>query len=247
MRASAVRRGCGSRKEGGVYIECGLSPGGSPIENFLFDPPLTIGSGIPAEWLMPHRAPILFERDGAWHVVIWVGSDAYPSIWDYIEEVRVAGSSRRVSTTFDFSKLGPFSRQYFVHEEGANDVDAIVSTLCPIRVPARVSPSTGPEALHPLDGPGVKCIGFTKYLPAPTPGEYREVIEADGTRTRTLPCGRSYTLFPPPDTTMVAEPAVFLQLPITGVAMVNKGDGSFPQPTEERVRKANVETFRADE
>ena len=34
-KADPVERGCGDREPGGVYCECGLSPRGRPLEEFL--------------------------------------------------------------------------------------------------------------------------------------------------------------------------------------------------------------------
>ena len=45
-KADPVPRGCGEREPGGVYAECGLSPRGRPLEEFLFDPPLPIPEGL---------------------------------------------------------------------------------------------------------------------------------------------------------------------------------------------------------
>jgi hypothetical protein len=45
-KAIAEPRGCGDREEGGVYAECGPSPYGSPLEHFLFDPPLPLPDGL---------------------------------------------------------------------------------------------------------------------------------------------------------------------------------------------------------
>ena len=40
--AIPVARGCGTRKKGGCYAECGLSDDGLPLEHFLFDPPIVL-------------------------------------------------------------------------------------------------------------------------------------------------------------------------------------------------------------
>ncbi len=58
-RAIPDERGCGDREPGGVYAESGLSRYGSPLEYFLFDPPLPLPAGVdlvnkPQLWLLPN-------------------------------------------------------------------------------------------------------------------------------------------------------------------------------------------------
>jgi len=76
-------RGCGkTRVRGGVYAEVGTGPGGRPIEEFLFDPPIL----IPAGFNVPNRGVLLTERNGVWHVVDRVGNEFYPCPADFVEE-----------------------------------------------------------------------------------------------------------------------------------------------------------------
>lgn len=242
-QALPVRRGCGSRREGGVYIECGVTEdGGSPIEAFLFDPPLT---DVPDEWLKPHRTPTVFEGDGVSHVVIWVGAEFYPNVFDFIEETRVAGASRRVPSMFDFSKLTAQSRMYFVHASAV------------VEGPFLTAPTHCPKRLHALDAAdetvrieSSRCLGFAKYLPTSDVNGYvTSSVPAGNYRTRTLPCGHSYEMPETPnpvDVPLETRPAIFLQLPLTGIACVNKNDGSFDEKIETRVKTANVPLYRVD-
>jgi len=103
-----VTRGCGSRKSGGVYVECGLSDRGVDISNFMLDPV------TPFE-MDTHRGQEIRERDGTFHLFDHVGAAHYPTAADIYEEVRRHGASRRASPTQKFELLGPDSRMILVH------------------------------------------------------------------------------------------------------------------------------------
>lgn len=109
---ASIVRGCGKREQGGVYAECGRSPLGRPIEDFLLCPPVLVdaaGMGL---------SPIgvkLIEHNGVCHVWDWVGSKYYPNVADFVEEVRRFGLSRRISKGLDFSKLTEQSRIFLLH------------------------------------------------------------------------------------------------------------------------------------
>jgi hypothetical protein len=38
----AVIRGCGTRVAGGIYLVCSLSPNGTPLADFIVDPPIPL-------------------------------------------------------------------------------------------------------------------------------------------------------------------------------------------------------------
>jgi hypothetical protein len=112
IATQGVTRGCGTRQEGGLYLECGTRPGrGRPLEFFLADPPvpMTCDSKVGVE---------LIERGGVVHVLDWVGEQHYPAITDFLEEGRVLGFSRRISNTLDLSRLTAESRILVVHARG---------------------------------------------------------------------------------------------------------------------------------
>lgn len=256
--ASPVKRGCGTRKKGGVYLECGHSPFGAPVEAFLFDPPLKLG--IPDEWMKPNRSPQLFEREGVTHVVIWVGSEFYPNLFDFVEEVRVAGASRRVPSTFDFSKLSSESRMYFVHAhalvDGATVRDYVVArngeTLpgvsfdgcnCPrLEQDQRRHTFATTDEAHATQSQS--CLGLAKYLPTSDAHDYKTETNQTG-RTRVLPCGHRYELAA--ERELSSSPAVFMHLPLTAITCVTKSDGSFNDMTEARVRSSRgVHVIKTD-
>jgi hypothetical protein len=111
-KAIPVTRGCGTRVRGGLYAESGMSPFGSPVEAFLCDPPLILDF---ARLGVIPRGTHLVELKGVTHVFDWVGSNHYPNVADFVEEVRRFGVSRRLSPQLDFSKLTPESRLFLVH------------------------------------------------------------------------------------------------------------------------------------
>lgn len=111
--ATIVERGCGERKSGGIYAECGLGPGGLPLDRFLVDPPAPIPAGLD----IINKAQVWEHKDsGVFHLVIWVGAEHYSYVADIIEEIRLYGASRRIGSMVDLSKLTPGqSRMILAH------------------------------------------------------------------------------------------------------------------------------------
>jgi hypothetical protein len=110
--ATPVARGCGSRERGGVYAEVGFSENGSPLEDFLLDPPELLDV---AKLGISPRGTTLIPHGKLFHLVDWVGSKFYPNVADYLEEARRFGISRRLAKNLDFSKLTPGSRIILLH------------------------------------------------------------------------------------------------------------------------------------
>lgn len=107
-------RGCGSRSEGMPYCCCGTSPNGMPIEYFLIDPALPWPGKFQRGTKILPRNPK--DPNSINDLVIFVGEKYYQSAWDFVEETRRFGASRKVSPTLPFEKLTPFkSRMVFVH------------------------------------------------------------------------------------------------------------------------------------
>ncbi|MFI5294370.1 MAG: hypothetical protein ACHQ0Y_05025 [Thermodesulfovibrionales bacterium] len=103
-----IIRGCGKRVPGGLYVCSGLAPYGTPIEHFIIDPPIAYDTE-------PFRAPLIFEKEGKNHVMLWVGAEHYPWPSDMVEEIRNFGVSKRIPNNFDLSKLEPGSMLFLVH------------------------------------------------------------------------------------------------------------------------------------
>jgi hypothetical protein len=255
-RALAGKRGCGTRVAGGCYVECGTSENGVPIEFWLEDPPLDWAQIGKFEWFESHRAPIVVEHNGANHLVIWIGEEFYPNVFDFIEETRVLGASRRIPSGFDFSQITAGSRMILVHPRAQMDGTAIKELECPCPRHALRAGTRSFKPAHDSFEAEPHCIGAALYVPkddvhgVANVYDYRS-LSTISTQVRRIACGHTYRVFELPEVVQPDElkpkPAVFLQLPITGVCMVNQKDGSFDPKVEDRVRKAGVETFRADE
>src|SRR5262249_38923290 len=78
-----MKRQCGYRKKGGVYLTVPTSEDGAPIEYFLVDPPQPVELG--ALGIAP-RGVHLIENEGVWHVFDVVGQESYPNVADFVEE-----------------------------------------------------------------------------------------------------------------------------------------------------------------
>src|SRR5579863_5482931 len=114
-KAVPDERGCGQRTPGGLYVECGLSPYGRPLEDFLIDPPLSLPTGIdlvnkPQLW--PRTDPASQEAvvdvetgRPVYDLLIHIGAEYYPYAPDYIEETRRMGASRKLNPNLDLAKL----------------------------------------------------------------------------------------------------------------------------------------------
>lgn len=111
----SIVRGCGKRVISGAYWETGLTPYGSPLEDFILDPPVRIDA---APLGLSPIGVKLIEKDGVWHLVDWVGSAHYPNAADILEETKRFGLSRRLPQTLEFDKLTPASRILLVHAKG---------------------------------------------------------------------------------------------------------------------------------
>lgn len=87
-------------------------PGGKPIEDFLFDPPVLMN----AEALgIKSLGVTAIESNGVIHLIDVVGSKFYPNVADFIEEVRRLGLSRKIASNFNFSQLTWESRIIVMH------------------------------------------------------------------------------------------------------------------------------------
>lgn len=208
-------RRCGDgRTEGGLYLESGLGVGGSPLEDFLMDPPVAIPADLAAT-LTKIGVTLVPGGEGRPHDVIdWVGSGHYPYASDFLEEGREKGFSRKVSPGLDFALLGPGSRLIFVHERGrvANHGEHTAEHLPGFACP------TG-NLSH---GPGSDCTGLLyAHAPGETPGFGGRAYRA-GAPGLPYPVGPLGPGAPAP----VYQPAMIAALPLTNITLVTNGDGS---------------------
>jgi hypothetical protein len=59
----------------------------------------------------------MIERNGVFHVLDWVGTNHYPNVADFVEEVTRHGVSRRMPSNLRFDLLTSASRLLLVHEK----------------------------------------------------------------------------------------------------------------------------------
>lgn len=107
-------RGCGTRSKGGVYLCVGLSKNGRPIEEFLIDPLFA--------WDFHRGFKIVLDPSKEFNnVLIFVGQEpgkgkGYKHFWQFVEESRNYGISRKVTPEFPFEQLTPGkSKMIFCH------------------------------------------------------------------------------------------------------------------------------------
>jgi hypothetical protein len=222
--AAAVERGCGRRKQGAIYFECGLGPVGRPVDDFLIDPPERLG-----EFDVTPVGVQLIERAGTYHVIDWVGSESYPNVADFVEEVRRFGLSRRAAKVLPFQLISPASRIILVHERAWIDnwseyrepVDARGDRahICPkgilCHMTAQVGPCAGlwwedvveaiPSSMIP--GGAIRQMPSFEYNCRPRP---MKLVDLSGVA---VPLEEKY------------EPAFFASFPISRIAVVKAPDG----------------------
>ncbi len=250
--AQAVERGCGKRKQGGVYIECGLSPVGEPLEHFIMDPPVRLPAGMP---ISPIGVSVV-QRAGAFHVVDWVGAEFYPNVADFLEEVRRFGLSRRVPKNFDFATLSGVTRIILVHPRAwvENVADYRLRALSEglrIGAPVWTCPKNDAGHLALAEDPGRMCAGA--WWQDVTDWESREErvpFGADGPYprgvVRAMPSFRYFAHARPEGFEPQHAPAFFASFPISRVVVVKADDGSHEE-TFRRMQAAGVPVAIVDE
>lgn len=215
-------RGCGQRKKGGVYLTVPESPFGSPLENFLIDPPIVVSL---AELGIGTRGVHLIERNGVTHVFDVVGRKHYPNVADFIEEARLLGISRRAELP-DYSRLTPQSRLVLIHERAhlQNWAELHVAMSepesqafnCPSHIPAIYEEHRQQKAM---------CAGLwwhdVEQMQSEPDGQKGCRVQG----VRTLPCGGTYTgwraacnFFPE------YHHAIFASFPIGAIEVVEDPD-----------------------
>ncbi len=215
----AVKRGCGYRQEGGIYLTTPTSKAGSPIEAFLIDPPIRLNPDL---GVSPIGVTII-TMNGVNHVVDWVGSQHYPNVLDFIEETRRYGLSRRVASTIDFSLLTRESRWIGVHARAMIEnperyyaaLDEDGTRVCPRNKAAHSGPEPATaEALR-------MCVQLYWHdVEGGTPMD-------DVTRAvkRDMPSFTYYAHRAPQYAEPLYSPAMFISLPIKGIDVIRSKSG----------------------
>lgn len=186
---TGIRRGCGFRIPGGLYVCSGLDPDGSPIDEFLIDPPLPYNGER-------FRAPFVFQRGGRQHLMMWVGAEYYPYCSDFVEEVRRFGVSKRIATNFPIERLTKESLLFLVHPRARCEDHGLLP-------PVEYCPKGNAEHIS-VNEP--YCLGHSYTVADPNAG---------GT-TRTIG-DTSYTVYPHSMCKVNYEHSagIFMRVPIT--------------------------------
>lgn len=226
------KRGCGYKQDGGLYACVGLSEHGTPIEEFVVDPPRLWQGGA-------FRAPEISTRsNGINDMVMYVGESHYATIPDYIEEVIRMGVSKRIPEDFPVEALTPGrSRIILVHAKARpNFLFECLGTSPHCKQPDTPHPCT--FNLWPLAG-----------LDAIERGSGKQ--EDSGKITVTIP-SCSYTVTPPavlPEVKVsdssLYDAGVFLALPLSHFEVCSIKAN--PDKQVARVRSANWHVRVVDE
>jgi hypothetical protein len=234
--ALACRRGCGTRIAGGIYLECGLSEGGRPIEEFLIDPPLP----LPPDLVVAAQGVTLIERGGVWHVLDWVGASHYPNVADFVEEVRRFGLSRRIPQNQPFQQITQNSRIILVHSR------AIVTAAAAYR-------PKGGEAEHGYRCPGhidahkdggTMCAGmWWEDLEHGSPCDPEDLRYVE----RTMPSFSYHGRTAPEGAPREYVPGMFASFPLSRIAVVRDPAGKTHELAEEKAKKAWIPVELVDE
>ena len=259
-RAIPEPRGCGESYPGGVYAECGLSPYGSPLEYFLFDPPLPLSEGMdlvnkPQLWLQPDPlsgSPVLDPDTGQpiYDLLIWVGAEHYPEAPDYIEETRRLGASRRLNPQMDLTKLTRRSRMLLAHPHAiiVPGRDLIPPQRCRKHIPYHDQAFFERVFRDELEANEVLDATHDDERVGPCVFKLWDVLPKDGAveifdRLGALPlCMRQigstlYEYEPTGEEVAAWEPGFILGLPISNIALIQFEDGSVNEKAREKLLK----------
>jgi len=219
-----VQRGCGTREEGGVYIETGLSECGKPHEEFWADPP------IPYE-VDSKLGQTLVERDNGdgsstFHIVDWVGASGYPYPTDILEEIAIFGLSRRISSKFPFEYLTRDSHIVLVHGRAvtSDPEEALEFTRESEPEEARLTRHCAladqgdPRHIGSGDEP---CTRFWYY----------DAEDTAPDRVRERP-SFEYCVATEDESELEMEPGIIASYPISRIATIEAEDGSHKAPDQ---------------
>lgn len=236
--ATAVKRGCGERQQGGAYAETGLSERGLPIESFYVDPPIRVNADELG--LTAIGVKLVTRADGTTDVWDVIGSQHYPNVADFLEEVKRFGMSRRLPSSLDFARLGPGSKHVLLHARGyvANwrALELARREGCP-RVAGNHSlvlrgatPETADRycpipPTHDLAVPQHETLCAGLWWDDVTGGEPTLAGQAGVDVTRGMPSFRYGARRVAPEITRDYRLAVVAALPITNIAVIRAADG----------------------
>jgi len=220
MHAVGGRRLCGAgRTAGSVYVESAQPIGGTPIEQYLNDPPIEIA---PEQLNLAPMGVSIIEINGVGHILDWVGSTHYQMPADFIEEARRMGVSRKISRTTDLSKITAQSTIMLVHSK---------AVMTNPRVAQKNPQVICPNGQH---APGEACSALHWLMPDPlnigrrplSSGDYETVVHHG----------------PDPEYTT----GIFMTIPISGLTIIRHHDGSVDMQAQETVERSGFLPHIAD-
>lgn len=238
--AIPAERGCGRRKQGGVYAECGLSEGGRPVEDYLFDPPIL----LPIDLDIAPLGVQLIERNGVTHIVDWIGTEYYPNVADFVEEVRQFGLSRRLPKNLDFGRITKQSRILLIHARAwINNVDEYGWWEC-LTERQDHEPETMVPGLAALPPAQRCCSGIWWYDLQPESDTTPASPLNPRIVNRHMPSFTYLAKLRPPGVKPLYMPAFFAAFPMSRLVVV---DGADAARTYEAMQAAHVPVAVVDE
>jgi len=244
-----IRRGCGRRLRGGIYVEVDSksddsdgspTPGADRVaDNFercLLDPPIPVDiarMGLSAIGVTLVEA-VASDGRRVTHVFDIIGQSHYPNVASFIDEARAKGVSRRLARTLDFSRLeAGRSRLVLVHARGwldnaAEYFAARTSTRWPC-------PKLNYAHLD-RDNPPLMCSSlFWEDLEAPG--------DPSGERHVTVTCGDTVTtgLRTPEGVRRASRHAIIGSFPITRLAVIADPLGSTHEMAARSASRSSID------
>jgi len=237
-------RGCGDRTEGMPYACCGTSADGMPIEHFVIDPAIPWPGQFQRGTKILPRNPN--NPQSVNDLVIFVGEKYYQSAWDFVEETRRFGASRKMSPSLPFEKLTPGkSRMVFVHSKAIPKFTFTLQREAPLHG-CKLKDAPGWEGLEAGEHPCVEkrhtCVFALNDLsellhPEANPDSWHEY----GFRI-VMPSFSYVGIYPggphTPPSSNEWQIGIFLALPLTHIEFKNKAH----KEAKERAEKAGFET-----
>lgn len=234
-----LKRQCGYRKKGGVYLTVPTSEDGLPLEYFLIDPPQPLDLD---ELGIGPRGAHMVEKDGVWHVFDVVGQDNYPNVCDVVVEAKCLGVSRRCELPA-YSKLSSKSRLVLIHQRAyiENYRDYLKRFT-----QQELDDFRCPQERHDIEALDQMCAGLWRH----------DVVEGverneEGHRdlvSRKLECGALYHSYGRPiDVTSEYKYAIFGVFPIGQLEVVQDRDDHTHEAKLEKAQKSGLPVSLVEE
>lgn len=261
IRAISVERCCGFRTEGDVYVECGLSPFGRPIEYFLMDPPVRYQLPVQYVGVRPFQRKDPETGEMVVHLLDHVGRDNY-RVADMVEEIRRYGLSRKIPKTQDMSVFIPGKSKIFLSHSEAMvlNLDKYRTQILPNNLEwFCCSPYENIYAEHTDKKafpkfPDDCCSGFWWYdVP---PGKYSKlsflINNKDILKVFPNPVVVDMPTFHyianerPADFEPEYQEAIFAAFPITAIAVIAARDNSHKGTLDRIQKQSHIPVFESD-